>query len=338
MSIIEQLIKIKHSHAVELEIHLFENCNMTCAFCCQDHGDSGFTEEDVKIKLSLAEKFLKDKAKVFDNFYINIMGGEIYQDKFISNFPRYEEIYETLNSYLPDKEIRFSTATNLMIDDIDKLREYVLRLKSRYDFRFNVSYDIFGRYKNDDQKNHFKSNVEKIKELIDTVAITLHKPSIEKLLERSDDYFDYLYNNFHVNFTWYVPDKKLPQFFMPSDDNCRDILKFLAKNYPNTTPIKNYLQNEVNNIQCCSENRMLIDASNNYSNCQYLPYQQKDFKTKLDRYSTKNLLESFVKEHKCISCEFFNRCGFYCYVANDSVHRKANDICFIKEFFEELKQ
>lgn len=335
----KNLLLRKHSNTIEIELHLFENCNLSCAFCSQDHNAAGPNLQSLQQKLKLVKQFIDSKSK-YPKFQVNLMGGEILQDSISDDWINYYiKFINEINSYLVDKEVSFSITTNLIFNNTDRIINLIKELQQNVTFNINVSYDPAARgWSKLQLEEVYKPNIELFEQYIDSISITLHRITIEKLLRKSDSYLNYLYSKFHLNFDWYVPDQKLMYHFIPTDDNCKDILRYLKIYYPESSPVQEYLTQENNIIQCCSEYRILISADNKFSNCQYLSYKQSDFNTKINPHSTTDLFKNFIKQQNCISCPYFNRCGLYCYVAADFKGRKVNENCFLKEFFNELKE
>lgn len=338
-SLYEQLLIKKHSNSAEIEVHLFENCNMACAFCCQDHKDEGLTPEGYATKLAMVLSFIEAKEKNWDSFSVNLMGGELFQDSLGDDYyENYHNFIVAIAEKLAGKRASFCITTNLVFQKCERVWALIKGLnESGINLRLATSYDFVARGWTPVQKGYFVKNLDIFKEALDSVSITLHALSIRKMVSEKDPLFEDLYKRFEVNFDWYIPDLKNDRLFHPSDKECKEALIFLAKNYPECHPVKDYVQNGLNKIQCCSNSRIIVSANNKYSNCQYMDYEQKNFKTPLNRHSTVGMFEKFSTEQGCLACEHFDRCGFYCWVSADYLHRKKDtESCFLSEFFDEV--
>ncbi len=333
------LLSKKHSPSAEIEVHLFENCNMSCAFCCQDHKDAGPTQEGLAIKLSMVERFILAKKNSWQQFNVNLMGGELFQDESDDSwFVMYKDFILAIAKLLKGRDTHFCITTNLVFAKTQRVWKLLEELRAEgISLSLSTSYDFVARGWSAEQKARFVENLAGFKKEIDSVSVTLHALSIRKMINDKDPLFEEIYQNFEVNFDWYIPDLRNDRLFHPTDSECRDALIFLAKNYPESHPIKEYLNQSTNSVQCCSDNRVIISANNKYSNCQYMDYNPSDFKSPLDRHSTHGMFERFTDEQGCLSCEHLDRCGFYCWVAADYIHRKRDtDSCFLSEFFREV--
>lgn len=335
MSLAQILLASKQALVPEIEIHLFEDCNLSCGFCSQDH-DSGVNFNFEK-KLRLVNEFINTKKEEYNTFKVSIMGGELFQNK-IESFTPYQEFIFEIKKMLTDKSVTFFMTSNLIFNNPTRLEELLKSLRSKgIDVFITTSFDFAGRGWTQQQRDLFKKNVIYLRSYIYSISVTLHKPGIQAMLNKTDKLYEFLYDNFKINFDWYVPDLKNAATFLPSDNDCKNALLYLARNYPNVHPIKEIVNQELNQIQCCSENRILIAANDSISNCQYLDYADNKFKGNPNKFTTFDMADRFVEEQGCATCEHIKHCGLYCYVAADYAKRNQNTLsCFIKEFYEEF--
>ncbi len=335
--IYEFLMQQKHSHTIEIELHLFEGCNLSCGFCCQEHDDFDFNNNRLQEKLKILGDFIDSKMAYSiennSNWTVNIMGGELFADQNPDAFfDLYQECVDFCQKTIPRNKLDISLTTNLVFTK----RKRVMKFLSDNQINLTVSYDFAGRNWSKSQFSQYKENLKFFKDDITRINMTLHRPAIKRMIAQKDIIFDYFYHYpYPIDFTWYVPDLKNSKHYMPNDDDCLMALQFLRDNYPKVDLISNLINNDINPIQCCSENRILIDAFNNTSNCMYLDYGQKNFSTPIDRDSTKSLFHSYIEKKGCLTCQHFNKCGLYCFVAEDFKHKQENALCFLKEFLNE---
>ena len=73
MSLAQALLATKQSTVPEIEIHLFEDCNLACSFCCQEH-NSG-VDFNFDKKLELIKNFI-DKKSFAIGLATSLMFGE----------------------------------------------------------------------------------------------------------------------------------------------------------------------------------------------------------------------------------------------------------------------
>lgn len=331
----KSLLMRKHVNYVEIENHLFTSCNLKCPFCCQQHDSKPeLTLELVDKRIEITKNFIDSKKGKYKNYVVNVMGGELLQDTLPDHyFELYVYLQSSIKDAYPELNFSFSLTTNLLFENYNRVLK--LLTNSKLKLKLNASYDTVGRTWDIYQRHVlYPKNIELFKPYIQSISSVLHRPTIHSLIKKEDTYLTYLYNNFELDFSWYVPDKKLPHKFIPSDEDCKNILLYLKDKYPNSHPIKEYVNNPSNSITCCSENRILIDENLQYSNCQYLKYKQDSFLTPLDKDSTSGMFETFVKRQGCLTCPHFERCGLSCYVMNDFKDRERNEQCYIKEFFD----
>jgi molybdenum cofactor biosynthesis enzyme MoaA len=76
--LLNKLFGRKANDCTEIEIHLFEYCNLSCTFCGQDH-DSKVGFDTIVAKSKDVTEFIKRSHK--SDHILNIMGGEIFNDQ-----------------------------------------------------------------------------------------------------------------------------------------------------------------------------------------------------------------------------------------------------------------
>ncbi|MDR3607763.1 MAG: hypothetical protein P4M08_10325 [Oligoflexia bacterium] len=337
--ILAHLLKEKEYDLVEVEMQLFENCNLRCAFCSQDHRASleQASLKSLMNKADLVKDYMRDHPG--KDFKFNLMGGEIFQDHFSDE--HFENLFALARRLREDcdahgKTARFMFTTNLIFEKYGRVESLLDRISAELGpAQLATSFDFVGRNWNAQQRELFKANVERLRERIRLVGVVLHRLSIDKMIEQRDSLFDWLYQRVPVVFEYYIPDLKQQDLFSPSDEDNLRAWKFLAKNYPNVEPIRRWLNQEFNEVKCCSLNRLTVLANDTISSCRYFPYRPSDFKTPLDRFSISEMALKFIDEQGCLSCSHFNRCGLHCFVQADRARREQKASCFIKEFFDE---
>lgn len=344
MNVYQYLLQKKYSNYVEIELHLHEKCNMNCIFCCQNHNDTPTDKERLTKKLEIIKDF--SSKQVLNKYVINLMGGELLSDDIDDEvFSLYIWFVKEIKAILKGKEVRYAITTNLIFSNTERVKNLVETLKSFCTFSLGISYDPKLRpWSHFQLECIFKPNVEIFKSYIKNVSTVLHKKTIDFLLKENDVYLTYLYNSFELDFSYYVPKSnngKSTEYLksiIPSEEDLKNILFFLKEKYPNSNPVKQLLNNPFNTFQCCSKNRILIDAYNQTSNCLYLAdkYKQDEFSVSLDKNNLENLIDSTVKRKECLSCEFFNKCTFPCFALDNYLYNSKSINCFLKDFLISL--
>lgn len=334
------LLSRKQSQIVEIEIHLFEDCNMSCAYCCQEHNESfGPKKEDFDRKVAIAQKHMLRMKGDNRRVAINLMGGELFQDKYgMDVYQLYLDTIKALRKHAMElyEQVEFGLTTNLTFTDrtgFDWLVEELKREKISVSFR--TSFDLKGR--NFPSKKVYYENLERYKDIIRCISICLHSPNLKEIINGRDEELANLYNRgYTLNFDWYIPDLKFPHIFMPTDEQCMQGLRALFQRYPESYPVVEWKNNDINPIQCCSENRILIPANELVSNCVYMPHEETKYYNGVNRGTTYDKASTWMEHQGCLECEHYDRCGFYCYAAADYKDRKRMMTCFIKEVLSEF--
>lgn len=331
MSAIQELLKDKVPDYAEIEIFFFEHCNLRCVHCFQDHESTlGMTRESILGKIDLIDNFITNTPKEYVT--LNIMGGELFQDWLFDEFlPVYSEFVYAVNSIAErtNKTVRFNFVTNLLATDArfkDWLEQHKLKL--------SVSYDLSGRF-NREQLALFKQNIEVYREYIEIICLVSTKQNINILLEQGDEYYDYLYSNFTCYWDQLTPGPTVPTELVPSESLYLKFMLHLVDHYPKCTNLEAFVnKQQFNKMSCPSMNKLLIEANNNTSSCRIQQHKtSNDFISIVD-ITNDAIIEKFVDDKGCLTCEYFQRCPFSCFVRNDW-KRLVRDFegCIYKETF-----
>lgn len=327
------MLQSKLPHSTEIELHLFEYCNLSCSFCGQDH-DSKEGMNTIRQKAAQVIDFMD--ASELTNHTVNIMGGEIFNDDippFI--FDDYMAFYKMIRSYCihTKQTVRFNFVTNLIFS---KNIEHVERLLYfAQDAYLSTSYDFAGRGLDINRTLQFKANLERFKDRIGVVGFVLSRPSIRKFIADKDKYFkEVLYPNYPLYFDWYVPEGSADKM-LPSEQEMLDAFLYAAKHYPKIAPVSDLLENEENEMTCFSLHKTTILPSGKEVTCRYLEYEQEQFKTTIDYSTNADIIQSHLERNDCFGCEWFKRCQFRCFVQSDWAALERLPKCMFKTFFEE---
>lgn len=317
----------------EIVLCLFEHCNLSCAFCPQDHSNIlGASEKEILNKVSTITRYIErnDRSKYF---IINTMGGELLQDTWTDK--GFLDIYSKLIKQVKqkissDKTVVFNFVTNLIFDKTDLVTDFI----KKNNIILSVSYDIVGRF-NTSSLKIFKKNIDIFKPHIKMISCVLTKQNIEKIVA-GDEYFDYLYNNFEIHFDSLLPSvtRKTNVFMMPAESETFKFYKLCVDKYPKMLNIEPFLNGKTNNKMSCTKgNSLTIMPDGNIPRGCSGAVLLKDSNTK-DLKGTK-IIENFIKKYNCFECEFFQRCPFTCFIKQDFkfIEHDMNE-CVFKETFK----
>jgi len=316
----------------EIVLCLFEHCNLSCAFCPQDHSSIlGASEKEILNKVSTITTYIKrnDRSK---HFIINTMGGELLQDTWTDKgfLDIYSKLIEQVKQKVSsDKTVIFNFVTNLVFDKTDLVTDFI----KKNNIILSVSYDIVGRF-NTSSLKIFKKNIDIFKPHIKMISCVLTKQNIEKIVA-GDEYFDYLYNNFEIHFDSLLPSvtRKTNVFMMPAESETFKFYKLCVDKYPKMLNIEPFLNGKKNNKMSCTKgNSLTIMPDGNIPRGCSGAVLLKD-SNKKDLGGTK-IIENFIKKYNCFECEFFQRCPFTCFIKQDFkfIEHDMNE-CVFKETF-----
>lgn len=325
---LKQVLRDKLPDSTEIELHLFEFCNLSCAFCGQDHASTvGMNEDSIMQKAVLVREFIEKSDK--DSHIINIMGGEIFNDEVPDYmFDAYSKFHEYVST-APGK-IRFNWVTNLIFEKRHRVREFI---DSHAGSFISTSYDFAGRGLNVNRSLTFDANLTRFSDKINVIGFVLTRPSIKKILNKKDTYFDHLYQNYTLYFDYYVPELSSDKM-MPSEQEMLDCMLYITEHYPNVYPIKDLLENKSNKMTCYSLDKLTLLPDNREVKCRYMEYKAEDFLTPIDYSTNEHIIQAHLDRSGCLGCEWFDRCQFRCFVQADWAKLDRLDDCMFRTFFE----
>jgi len=335
---LRHVLKDKMPDSTEIELHLFEFCNLSCAFCGQDH-DSTEGMNTIEEKALQVTDFMKKSN--MNSHIVNIMGGEIFNDLVPDDtFESYIKFYNIINSWCDDNNhtVRFNWVTNLIFLKIQRIKDFINTLRAiKPNSYISTSYDFAGRGLNLNRTLQFEHNIKSFKDIITVVGFVLSKQAIKRILTKTDKFFkDYLYKNYTLYFDYYVPEANAEKM-MPTEHEMLDCMLFIAKNYPEIYPIKDLIVNERNKMTCYSMNKTTILPSGREVTCRYMDYDPITFINKIDYKSNSNIIQSHLDRNQCLSCKWFDRCQFRCFVQADWAKLERTQDCLFREFFNRME-
>lgn len=336
----KQLLESKRPNIAEIELTLFENCDINCSFCFHDKKSTvGLDYQSMVSKIALASKFCNDRVDSVEFIQINIVGGELFQDRLIEQ--NYLDLYIQLCDLILQiedvihKEIKIVFVTNFLFSDYEKI-EQMLEVINSHSERASLilSYDFHGRPTN---KVYYK-NIKALESVITSVNVVATSESIKAMMTIEDDFFDYLYETHNVYIDDYIPDVGF-EYLIPKDSEMLTFYKFLKDKYPNVVNIKELLSNETNSMGCLSLNKLTIFPDNSTSNCKWYRYKPENFLTydkEIEYNDNAPQMQRHLDHFNCLSCEFYSKCKFRCFTQWDYKHIDKHDMqgCWIKEFLK----
>ena len=329
------ILESKRPSIGEIELTLFENCNIECDFCFHDVKSTvGLSRGEMFSKLTLIDQFMEERRGTVDLIQVNIVGGELFQDRWIGSLCN---DYYDLALGIKDLatrygfDLRIVWVSNFLFAKREVVRNLILNLRQEHvDTHLIVSYDFEGR----PMSKRYRDNIKWFgPHYIGSVNLVGTVDSINAFMRNDDDYFKWLYENFNVYFDDFIPDKGSDDL-VPPDSLMYEWYKFIADHYPRIQPVADLIKKEFNEMHCLSLTKLTIFPDNRTSNCRWHRYDQGDFCTELNLHDNTGMMQNYLDELGCVSCDYFNRCGFRCFTQWDWRNRKADmKGCPMKAFF-----
>ena len=328
----EIILKKKRNLEQEYTIHLFEWCNLSCAFCWQDHNaPDGLT--DIMSKLGPIGEYFREEAAEY--IVLNIMGGEIFADEIFD-----ADMLETYKAFVNgikavgdkyDKKVSISWVTNLVTDkleEIDALMEHTDNVGVPN--RLSTSYDRKARF-NILNLEKFKRNMTYFGSKVDSVNMLFSKKAIKELITENDPYFEEIYKtDTKIYIDYMMPDSTKAD--VPSDQDLYDAFTYLIDNYPKVEPIASWMTKRSQPLSCRTSKLVLPDGTS----CQCGNLIEDDVNEEVygglveadSNHSIENL---FIEKYGCASCEYLDRCQLSCFMQHAAINRVEFDECVYKK-------
>lgn len=338
-SVTRDILESKRPTIGEIELTLFENCNIECDFCFHDKKSLvGLSYDEMISKLPLVECHLDKLRGRVSIVQVNMVGGELFQDHWMEE--KCEQYFDLLVEIKKLADIRALPLQVVWVSNfLWKKRDVIGRLMDRLiengvPSSLIASYDLSGR----PMSNRYYTNLSAMRQYISTVNLVATKQAIQSLLANNDPFFDTLYQQHALFFDDFIPDKG-SEWQLPSDTELLAFYKHIADKYPNIHPIKEMIENDHNEMHCLSLNKITIFPDNRTSNCRWHRYDQGDFVTEFNIHDNAGMMQRFMDENGCLGCKFYARCGFRCYTQWDWKTRdKDLGDCVMRLFFTHLEE
>lgn len=340
VDLVSHIIQKKIPKDAEIELSLFQACNLRCSFCWQDHDDKEGLDS-IRHKAVPIKEFLGTNPS--PKTTICMMGGELFQDgQDPSLFDQYFDLCADVTEHAKTigKQVRFTLVTNMIWRDRAPVEALLNRLVAAgVAVGFSTSLDFHGRPVKHDPKTQWYSNVTYFKEYIDTINMVLTRPAIKRFVEGDTAFFKQLYDEgFPLSFDYYTPETNA-FLLVPSDKEILDILLKIAREFPNVSPMRQWIDQEYNSMTCMGPNKITILPSGRIVTCRQLKYDPKDFLNPVFYESNANLILQSLTKKECLTCPYFARCGFSCFVMEDHKYfasRQELPECLYKVMFREI--
>ncbi len=231
------------------EFLLWSNCTNQCDFCwqCKKHDPLTFLNEKEMLECLNEVSIKLDQINKGDD--VLLVGGEILASYFNSVNISLKRLFDKCIDLIKKDQIRYLYInTNLLYKDKTNL-DYILSKFTDIEDRlkFTTSFDIYGRFKTQEVKNIFLTNLEYIRDKYPKINVVVNSIVTKQLIESNFDFLKFKENMKlkYINFIPYIPvedDRSM-------DTNFLSIAKFLIsreKIWPGY--IKFYI-NDFNNNQ-----------------------------------------------------------------------------------------
>ena len=339
---------IKNNSTGELIVVLFEQCNLSCQMCYQNHNsidgiDTILEKFDIVAK-ALDTLKMRGKTEVSVNF----MGGELFSDQLPDNiFDDYRKLINDVREYAVkiDLPIKISIPSNMVWSNQDRVLQFV----KQSGIILNASYDPAGRF-TPTTFEIFKNNVKFFKDHIKQIGVVMTKPSIKKFMNNQTPFFDYLYENFTVSFDHYTHSNKAtldPKIIMPLDHELRDFYKYMIDHWPNCYPFIETASKLSQPMFCMRTMYVFSDSS--FGSCGSVESIILPLIPSVDTKETKKVIKitketasplekmiesKFFDEYDCVSCEHMSRCSMSCFLNNHFYSTRTQEACWLKEVYD----
>jgi len=317
----------------EIVCCLFEHCNFNCVFCPQNHSSVEFAnEKDIMAKVPTIANYINSNKRS-SYFSIHIMGGELFQDRWIDEgfLDIYEKFIQAIQSELStDKQVVYNFVTNLGFTR----RTEVIYFLEKNNLKFSISYDPHGRF-NPAQKKIFEENLKYFRHLIRMVSCVMTKNSMQSIIN-GDEIFDNLYDLYPVDFDHLLPSTgtKADRTLMPKESEVLEFYKVLVDRYPECINIQPFTNGRPQNKMSCTRGNSLTVMPDGSipKGCSGSVLLQ-DYNTP-DLGGTK-IIENWVDKYNCFQCEYFQRCPMSCFIKADFKHIEEDlDDCVFRQTFK----
>lgn len=309
----------------EMQIILFETCNLRCYFCNQDH----LASTEVK-NIDFMVDLVKETYRGQTYCDICVSGGELFMDQVSdANFEAYSELIQKIHAEIP--HVRFSFPSNLVYENVERVKNFILSNREKgINLSLSPSYDPRGRF-NPKTKKIFSRNIELLKDVISMVGVVITEQSAQWFIkDNKDPVFDYIYENFLVVFDYVTPWEGY-EHLIPSTKTLADFFIKINQDYPNSIPIKDWRENHENAATC---NVLTLITPVGITKCRSHIGKIENGECSREQNFWVDSVNKFVDRNNCLTCEYWSRCGLRCFRHNE--FDKSVDECQYQRMFREI--
>lgn len=329
------MLESKRPPIGEIEVTLFEHCNIVCDFCFHDKKSTvGMSRSEIMSKLELIEQFFIARQGTVSIIQLNMVGGELFQDELLDEYiPLYMEFAlaaRELSYKYGFEEFRIVWVSNFLFKRSELICWMQNDLKDRgMNTSLICSYDVTGRPVN----KVYAKNITKLREHISTINMVATVPTMLGLMQGEDKYFDWLYDNFEIYLDDYIPDPGYSNM-MPSDWQLYGFYRYMLEVYPNVIPVREFANDDPKPMHCLSLNKLTIFPNNSTANCLWNRYSAADFVSDFNRDDNAGKMQTHMDTYGCAGCEYFEVCGLRCFVQSDWRERQRDlPDCVMRQTF-----
>lgn len=217
--------------AYELACSIFNNCNLRCSFCFQDHSKMktwSQIREEMKMIPDILIDFMKRESEKYhiDTIHLKLWGGELFSDNIPYEFFDY---YKNIYDKLADAGIAKVIPTYLTNGTFDIYKDKVIDLINSTNGILGFSYDPVDRFHTFEEIRNFRRNVRYCSLMIDHTkcstmcSITLSKRAISAYLSTYDTHF--ALPNMRTDISYYTPGRNWKED-IPTDEDLYQFFKW----------------------------------------------------------------------------------------------------------------
>lgn len=340
---VKNLIGAKKPRIAEIELTLFENCDVNCSFCGHEKASViGMAPIEMLSKMPLVNDFISKIDQDIELVNLHLVGGELLQDRLLEKPLEYLSHYtHLLKQY---KEICLNqgyspqalVVSNMLTNKKELIKEWLEETNKILPLKIIASYDPYGR----PITHKYLENINYLKDYITNINVVVTSQSIQKI-KRGDKIFDYLYQEFPIFMDDFLPDFE-SQDMIPSDEEYLEYLNLVASRYSRLLPFGDAIQklkhNRLNEIQFTTFNKCTILPDNQVTNYLWKRHRSEYFNGPVDYQDNSEMLYNFLQENQCLSCEYFQSCPLRCPVSWSWKERNRSHGCINKRFFDSLNE
>ena len=341
----------KKTNCYEIACMMFENCNLKCKFCFENHINKTIDTDYIRNIPDIIDKhFTHEYEKYKDQIqtvYIMLWGGEVFYDALSDEvFDSYYDFVDKTNELFATKfstvKVQFSWLTNGVFKRIDRVLDIVMYSKGI----INFSYDPVNRFSTERQRDLMANNAKLFKSFCgDKVSITLTKDSIKGFIEK--DYLLKVFNDlgYNLDVNYYIAnpnwkdllatDDEIASFFIWAINNKLYNMKVLEKIF------RSYLgqrQSPYCNCLWCSQithGEWSIDCAKCSSVLPASDFYGR-YVDEMTEENTNQIKASLgIMKRGCLYCKYYNICQYPCWISI-VFHGFKSENCFYKQIYEYL--